>query len=296
MTLGIPLFYFPEVSVARAHLAEALAIYDPQKHRTHAFLYGQDPGIACRGFEAWALGLLGYPDQARKVMDETLRLAERQSHPFSLAYALHFEAIVHQLCGHPQLTEERAEAEISLSKEQGFPLFIGGGTAFQGWAFVEKGRRDEGIVRIKGGIDAWQSTGAELARSYWLILLAEAYGKIGQAENGLSTVADAFAAMNKNEEHFYEAELYRVKGDLLLLSGNPSRDAEACFDKAIDIARGQNTKIFELRAATSLSCLWQKLGKRQEAQQLLGEIYSWFTEGFDSADLKKAERLLNGLN
>jgi predicted ATPase len=125
---------------------------------------------------------------------------------------------------------------------------------------------------------------------------AEAYGKIGQAENGLSTVADAFAAMNKNEEHFYEAELYRVKGDLLLLSGNPSRDAEACFDKAIDIARGQNTKIFELRAATSLSCLWQKLGKRQEAQQLLGEIYSWFTEGFDSADLKKAERLLNGLN
>ena len=296
MTLGIPLFYLPDFTRARAHLAEAITLYDPERHRAHAFRYGQDPGIACQGFEAWALGLLGYPNQARALMDETLRLAVRQSHPFSLAYALHFESIVHQLCREPQLAEQRAEAEVSLSQEQGFPLFVGGGTAFQGWALVEKGQKEGGIGRMRQGIEFWHATGAELARSYWLILLADAYGIIGQPENGFATLTQATSAIEKNEEHFYEPELYRIKGELLLLHRRGQEvEAEACFQKAIEVARRQKTKTLELRAVVSLSRLWNKTAKRHEARVLLGGIHSWFTEGFDTIDLRNAEALLQGL-
>ena len=295
MTLGIPLFYLRHVTRAHAHLAEALALYDPEQHRVHAFRYGQDTGIACRGFDAWALCLLGYPDQAIKIMDEALRLAERQAHPFSLAFAFHFESIVHQFCRDPQLTEERAEAEIALSKEQGFPLFVAGGTAFKGWALVAKGEVKEGISQLRWGIDAWQYTGAELARSYWLILLAETYETTGQIENGLSTVAEAFSAMNKKGEHFYEAELHRIKGDLLLHYPNAELEAESSFQRAIDVARDQDMKMFELRAVISLSRFLKKNGKRLQAQHLLGEIHDRFTEGFDTPDVTDAKTLLNEL-
>jgi len=295
MTLGIPLFYLRQLPRARTHLAEALALYSPEQHRVHAFRYGQDPGIACAGFDAWALCLLGYPSRAKQLMDETLRLAEAQAHPFSLAYALHFQSIVHQLCREPELTEQRAEAEITLSNEQGFPLFVAGGTAFKGWALVAKGEVEKGLFQMRAGIDAWKGTGAEVARSYWLILLAETYEKTGQIEKGFSTVAEAFSAMNKNNEQFYESELHRVKGDLLLHCRDTELRAETCFRLAIDLAQSQDMKMFELRAVISLGHLLRKNGKRQEALQLLRQIHGRFAEGFDTADLMNAKILFNEL-
>ncbi|HXV83278.1 MAG TPA: AAA family ATPase [Candidatus Binatia bacterium] len=296
MTVGIPMFYLRQLTHARTHLAQSLALYNPQQHRVHAFRYGQDPGIAAAGFDAWALCLLGYPSQGRKLMDETLKLAETQAHPFSLAYALHFASIVHRLCREPQLTEERAEAEIALSKEQGFPLFVAGGTAFKGWALVAKGEIEEGLSLMRWGIDAWQKTGAELARSYWLILLAETYEQTGRIEDGLSTVAQAFSAMNKNSEYFYESEVYRVKGDLLLHSHSTEREAEICFRHSIDVARRQGMKLFELRAVSSLSRFLKENGKGPEALQLLREVHGGFSEGFDMPDLADAEMILNTLS
>jgi class 3 adenylate cyclase/predicted ATPase len=295
MTLAIPLFYLSDTTRCRAHLDEAIAIYDPERHRSHAFLYGQDPGMACRGFQAWMLGLLGYQDQAKKTIDQTVELAHKQAHPFSLACALHFASLVYQLCREPGETELRAEAEMSVSKEQGFPLFVGGGTALRGWALLEEGQKEAGISQMQQGIAAWHSTGADLARSYWLVLLAEAYGTIGQAANGLATLAEAFSAISKNEEHFYEAELYRVKGDLLLQAGALEPEAEACFHQAIDIARRQSTKTLELRAVMSLSVLWKTKGRVEQARELLGEVYDWFSEGFDSVDLTHAKALLHEL-
>lgn len=292
MTLGIPFFYCANFTQACAHLGEALALYIPQQHRAHAFLYGQDPGIACSGFQAWALLLMGYPDQARKIMAHTLRLAKRQSHPFSLAYALHFKALVHQVCDEPPWVEKITHTQIALCQEQGFPLFSGSGMIFQGWALVEKGNGQEGIVRMQRGIEIWRSTGAELARTYWSALLAESYGTIQQVEKGLAAITEAFSTMDKNEAFFYEAELYRIKGDLLLRLKGSALEAEDYFQQALAIAKRQKTKLLELRAATCLGRLWKESGKRQEARKLLGEIYNWFTEGFDTADLKQAEALL----
>jgi predicted ATPase len=148
---------------------------------------------------------------------------------------------------------------------------------------------------MRWGIDAWQKTGAELARSYWLILLAETYEQTGRIEDGLSTVAQAFSAMNENSEYFYESEVYRVKGDLLLHSHSTEREAEICFRRSIDVARRQGMKLFELRAVSSLSRFLKENGKGPEALQLLREIHGGFSEGFDMPDLADAETILNTL-
>ena len=296
MTLGISLFYMGHIRQARTHLAEALALYDPEEHRTHAFRYGQDPGIASRGFDAWALALLGFTDQARTAIAATVRLAESQCCPFSLAYALHFESLIHQLCRDAAATQKAAEAEISVSHEQGFPLFAGGGTALKGWALVERGEEREGISLLRSGIDAWRSTGAELARSYWLVLLADTYGRMREPKMGLRTIAEALTAMQRNEERFYEAELYRVKGELLLQYGDRQCEAEASFRHAIDTSRAQETTTLELKAVTSLCLLWTKTGRGAEARQLLRDTRHRLSEGFDTADFRDAARLPTGLD
>ncbi len=192
---------------------------------------------------------------------------------------------------------------------------MAGGTGLRGWALAEQGQGEEGIVQIRQGLSAWQATGAELARPYILALLAEAYGKGGQAEEGLSVLAEALAVVDKTGERCHEAELYRIKGELtrqkfqvsgskfqvppspqpLIPSPQAEAEAEACFHTAIEIARRQQAKSLELRAVMSLSRLWQQQGKKEEARQMLSEIYSWFTEGFDTADLQEAKALLEEL-
>jgi predicted ATPase len=308
--LGNTLFWLGEEGSARVHLEQSLALYDPQQHSSLAFTYGSDPGVICLAYRAFALWCLGYPDQALQSMHEALTLAQRLAHPHSLAFALTWAAILHWLRRESQATKEQAEAAIALATEQGFPFWVAQGTMMRGWALADQGQGEEGIAQLHEGVTAYRATGAEVFLAGWLALLTEAYGKVGQTKEGLRVVDEALTLVEKKGEHVYEAELYRLKGTLTLPS-NVQRlkskatkgpesgvrrlgsDAEECFWKAIEVARRQQAKSLELRAAMSLARLWQHQVKKEEARKLLAEVYSWFTEGFDTADLQEAKALLD---
>src|SRR5262249_1586965 len=302
--LGSTLFHLGEFGAARAHLEQSLALYDSQRYRSHEFLYGREPGVFGLSEAALVLWHLGYPDQALQKSDAARTLAQELSYPYSVAAARVHAALLHQLRRERLLTQEWAEAGITLAREHGFPNWLGQGTVLQGWARAEQGQREEGITQMRQGLATRQTIGAGIFQSYHLVLLAEAYGKAVQVEEGLAALAEALEVVDKSGERFYEAELYRLKGKLTLVQSrvqrlassvgnpqsafrNPQSEAEACFHKAIAIARRQGAKSLELRAVMSLSRLWQQQGKREEARQLLAEIYGWFTEGFDTKDLQE---------
>jgi TOMM system kinase/cyclase fusion protein len=294
--LGIAWFWLGELPSARGHLEQTIALYNPQQHRSQAFRAGQDPGVLCRAYSAWALGLLGYPDQALEKIHEAVTLGRDLSHPHSLVFALYLVASLHQLRRDVPATHEWAEATLALSREQLFPYWLAVGRITRGWALANHGHGGEGIEEIRQGLAAYQATGAELGRPWFLALLAEAYGKAGQAEEGLHVVAEALAAAANIGEGFFEAERYRLKGELLLARAVEKQTvAESCFHQALDSARQQQAKWLELRTAVSLSRLWQRQGKHAEARQLLEPIYGWFTEGFDTVDLQEARALLEEL-
>jgi predicted ATPase len=303
-TLGNTLNYLGEFAAAQAHLAQGIALYDPQQHHAHAFRYGHDPGVICRTYAAVTLWWLGYPDQALQRSHEALTRARELAHPFSLVSALLFAAWLHHLRREWPLTHERAEALIALATEQGSAQFVAGGTIFRGCALAERepapgagqGQVEAGMAQMQQGLAAWRATGAEVLRPYGLALLAEASAKVGQVEEGLTLLAEALALTNDKGERRWEAELHRLQGELLLArSAEHDMEAETCFRQALDVARRQQAKSWELRAAMSLSRLWQRQGKYDEARQLLAEIYGWFTEGFDTADLQEARILLDQL-
>jgi predicted ATPase len=234
---------------------------------------------------------------------ELLTLIREVSHPFRLAYALTLAAMLHYDLREQEAVQERAEAVIALCTEYGFPLWLAGGTILRGWALAAQGQAEAGIAQMHQGLAVWQAMEAETGLSCWLALLAEAYGNAGQTEAGLRVLAEALAAVHKSGERRWAAELYRLKGELLLrqpvgadLKAISTEEAETCFRQALDIARGQQAKSLELRAAMSLSRLWQRQGKREEARQLLGEAYGWFTEGFDTADVQEVKVLLDELS
>ena len=259
--------------------------------------------------------MLGYPDQALQRSHEALALAQELTLPLSVGNALFFSAWVHHFRREWPLTHERAEAAIALATEQGFAVLLAGGTIFRGVTLAAqsstldtgrgRGQAEEGIAQIQQGLEAWRATGAKVFRPYGLALLAEASAQVGQIETGLTLLAEALAAANDTGERRWDAELPRLKGELLLQSGvrGPESgvstphfaEVEACFRRALDIARQQQAKSLELRAAMSLSRLWQRQGKRAAAHQLLAEVYHWFTEGFDTADLQEAKALLDAL-
>jgi predicted ATPase len=205
-----------ELSPARVHLEQGIALYDPRHHGSHAFLYGQDPKVACLSELALALWLLGYPDQAMKRSEEAITLAHELAHPFSLAFALIFTAMIQQFRRDVEATKVRAERALTYVTEQEFPNWIMFGTLLQGWALAEQGQGDEGIAQICQGLPTYRGMGSELQRSYFLTLLTEAYGKVGQTEEGLNTLAEALDVADRIGERFYEAELYRLKGELTL--------------------------------------------------------------------------------
>ncbi len=234
--------------------------------------------------------------------------AQELSHPFTLVFAFYFTAMLHQFRRERQIVQERVEALLRISTEQGFALYLAWGTILRGWALAQQGEIEAGIAQLQQGLTASQTVGAEMMRSYSLALLAETYGKVGKIEEGLSLLTEALALVDKNEERNWEAELYRLKGELLLkdeggrfvLSAveglQDELSPQACFLKAIEVARQQQAKSWELRATVSLCRLWQKQGRHEEARQMLAEIYGWFTEGFDTVDLKEAKALLEELS
>ncbi len=203
----------------------------------------------------------------------------------------------HQFCRAGRAAQECAEAALVLATEQGFPFWRTFGSMPHGWALAQQGQAREGIEQIRQGLMAFRATGAELGRPYWLALLAEAYGTMGQPAAGLTVLAEALTLAGATGERWYEPELHRLKGALLLQqSADNHTEAQACFQHALEIARAQQARSLELRAATSLSRLWQQQGKRNTARLLLSEVYTWFTEGFDTADVQEARVLLEELS
>jgi class 3 adenylate cyclase/predicted ATPase len=295
--LGNTLFWLGEFASARTHLEQGMALYDPQQHRSLAFLYGTDPGVVCLSYSAWALGLLGYADQALQTSAEALALAQRMAHFHSLALALTWAIYLHQARRELHAVQERVKALVALAAEQGFPYWLALGTILGGWALSQQRQAVAGIAQMHQGLAAYRATGAELFRTYWLALLAEAYGTAGQVQEGLLVLEEALALVDTNGERYWEAELYRRKGELLLQSGvwDAAQGAAVCFQQALAVARRQHAKALELRAALSLSRLWHHQGKRAEVYQLLAAVYGWFTEGFATADLQDARTLLDTL-
>jgi tetratricopeptide (TPR) repeat protein len=301
---GEALFLLGDFVKAKDNFEQGVAFYNASQHRSDSFLYGNDTGGSCLSYEALVLWLLGFPDKALKMSQQALTLAREIAHPFNLAFALTWASFLHQLRGQEQLAWQQAEEVVSLANKHGFPLWGAWGAVLRGWAVVRKGRGEEGIQEIVQGLEAWCATGAQIARPWMLTPLSDSYRGLGQTGEGLSVVAEALAGVEKTGEHQYEAELYRLKGELLLPSTRVSRnqdesatrEAESCFREAIEIARRQQAKSLELRSSTSLSRLWQQRGKKQQARRMLAEIYGWFTEGFDTSDLKEAKALLEELD
>ena len=225
-----------------------------------------------------------------------MTLAQQISHPFSLGYALTIAAGFHLMRGEGHTAQECVDASIHLAMDQGFPHWRAHGLVLRGSTLVHQGQAKEGIEQITEGLRTYRATGAALGRPFFLALLAEAHGTMGRPEAGLTALAEALTLVDKTGERHYEAEIYRLKGELLLQRpSNNATEAETCFHHALDLARNQQAKSWELRAATSLARLWYQQGKRQEAHDLLAPVYHWFTEGFDTADLQEAKALLDAL-
>jgi predicted ATPase len=246
--------------------------------------------------DAWALWTLGYPDQALRRSHQARRLAEELAHPHTLAYTFCHLAMLHQYRQDREETYRHAEAAMRVSREQGFPFWLGAGLIFQGWARTTRHQLAEQIPSMHEGMSMYRATDATMWVPYFLTLLAEAYGAVCQPEAGLRLLDEARTVMNSTQERFYEAEVHRVQGTLVLAQAADQHTlVETCFQHALDIAHRQQTRSWELRAAVSLSRLWQQHGKRDEARELLVSIYGWFTEGFDTADLQEAKALLEEL-
>jgi class 3 adenylate cyclase/predicted ATPase len=265
--LGATLLPLGAVAAALTHYAQGMPLYDSQQHRAAAFLYGGDAGVVWyHSHAAWALRLLGYPDQGLAQSQQAVTLAQQSANPFSLSSALCTAACFHQCRREVRAAQEYAESGISLATEQGFPYWRAFSSILRGWALVQQGQAKEGIEQMIQGLVAHRATGAELGRTYFLALLAEAYGTTGEPEAGLTVLTEALTRVDTTGERWYEAELHRLKGELLLQqSSDHQAEAENCFHHALEIARSQQAKSFELRTATSLAKLWQQQGKRQEA-------------------------------
>lgn len=236
---------------------------------------------------------MGYPEQARQRLHEGLTLAQELAHPLSLSVTFIIAARFHALRGEQHAVRELAARLTSLATAHGFAQFVAAGTIMQSWSVAMQGQAVPGILRMRQALEAYRLTGAQAGLPHYLTLLAEAHGLAGQPEEGLRVIAEALALARQHEDHVYDAVLYRLQGELLLACPHePHPAAEACFQQALAIARRQQARSLELRAATSLARLWQRQSKGAAAHALLTEVYSWFTEGLDTAALQESKALL----
>jgi predicted ATPase len=294
--LGFVLFALGEYTTARAHLDETISFYEPQAHH-HPFvvLVGKDAGTSAQAYDACCLWCLGYPEQALKRSHEALALARELDHAFTLADVLCFGGcLFSEMRRDVQALKDNAEELMRLSNEK-VPGWLGEGHRSRGEALAMLGQVEEGMAQMREGMALEQSVGVRCYLSGTLGHLAEAQAKAGQPLEGLTTLTEALALVEETDERHWEAELYRVRGELLLAQGDEA-EAEASFHKAIEVARGQSAKSWELRATVSLCRLWQQQDKREQARQRLAEIYGWFTEGFGTTDLIEARTLLEELS
>ncbi len=295
-------FIMGKLPSALEHLDQMNAFYNPEEHSHLAFIYGQDPGLISLCSTASVLWGLGYPDRAIEQSRKMIETARRVNHPFSLAAALALDSLFHLLRRDAGALEERGKEVAALAEEKGFLFFVGVGVFKIGWVLARQGRVEEGLAKLHQALDLYRATGVRFTLTDLLGSLAEAYGMAGDVEKGLEFMSRALAEVERGGERYYEAELYRLKGELLLKKAERNdraameKEAEACFRQSLDVARRQMAKSFELRTAVSLGRLLKKQGKESEAKKLVEDIYGWFSEGFDTPDLQEAKSLIEELS
>ena len=293
MDLGLIAFFRGDPVTARAHLEQSLRLSDVHQSPLPLFAAGYEARVTTLISLALALWMLGYADQAQQRSQEALARAQQVEHTPSLAWAQLIATVLSQHRRDVAATQADAEALMALATVQGFEHRVAQGRMLRGWALAMQGDAATGMAHIQQGMAAVQTIGQKLNRPCHLGYLAEAYGQAGQPEAGLSVLDEALTLVEATEERWWEAEVSRLKGELLLRLPRPDiPQATACFHQALDVARRQQAKALELRAALSLSRLWQQQGQRDQARQLLTEIYSWFTEGFETPDLQEARMWL----
>ena len=291
------LVWLGRLDEARGHAERGMSLYDKTEHRSHAFVYGgHDPGMCSRKYASWAFWLLGYPTRALDESVASLRLAEELAHGPSLVLARVWACIFHDLRREVPVVQEHVRSLITVATLQSTPQWLAAGTIIDGWVRAELGEEGAAVVRITEGLNVYASTGAALFMPYFLSLLARACARTGETAVALQAISEALDKARATGELVWEPELLRLEGEMRLAS-RPADVAGArqCFHRAIEIARRQQARSWELRAALSLARLLVAAGQPAEARGTLGVVYGWFTEGFDTPDLKDASALLNQL-
>jgi len=295
--VGCPLFYLGQLTQARPYFERAVSIYDPAQHRALAWLYGQEPGMTARSYLAYTMWLLGYPDQAAEHNQESLKLGRKVDHALSLGHALYFAALHAHLRRDWGALRVLADELVLMGRERKLAFWLPAGRLLTGLMMTREGDGLIGIEEMRSGIEALSAVNTALCLTSVYCLMSEGYAQVGRTTEALAAIQTALDLTRRTRECFFEPELHRFQGELLLRQGRRDAEskAEECFCRAADVARQQCARSWELRASTSLSRLWLLQGKQAQAFELLGPVCNWFTEGHDSADLKEARELLQEL-
>jgi predicted ATPase len=295
--MGSSLLLRGEVAEGRKHLDQSIAFYEPIEHRPLATRFGEDQRVAHLCWRSIALWALGYPEEGIADANNAIKDAEEIGHAGTLLFALAIPSMTHVQCGNYLIETTRSAQAIALADEKSAPFFRAIGTVNHGCVLALTGKAEDAVHIISSGIAAWRSTGATMFLPMWLTHLAAAYADLRQLDDALHCIGEAKSIVETTGERWCEAEVNRVTGEIALMS--PKRDvlqAESHFERALSVARQQQAKSWELRATTSMARLWRDQGKRDEAREFLAPVYGWFTEGFDTRDLKEAKGLLEELS
>jgi class 3 adenylate cyclase/predicted ATPase len=291
--MGVSLLHTGDIQEARVHIDRAIALYDPAKHRQLATRFGQDVRVALLFYRSLALWPLGYPEGALAEADRAISDAREINQAASLMAALTLTSLSQIHCGSYARANAQLDEVITLANETGALFWKVGGMLVQGCLFAIAGKASDAVRVITSGLSAWRATGTTVWVPTYLSYLTRAYAELGQFDEASRCISEAIVAVQTTNESWYEAEVHRIAGEIALMS--PKRDAakaEACLERALAVARQQQAKSWELRAATSMARLWRDKGKPHQARELLAPVYGWFTEGFDTLDLKQAKALL----
>ena len=294
--MGMSLLATGDIAESQAHLDRAIALYDPGEHRPLATRFGQDLGVSTLSYRSFASWFLGYPEAALATADLALKDAREIGQAATLMYTLNFIPLTYIYCGDYAAAKAQADEVVALADEKGSLFWKAFGMMNQGCLFALTAKASDAVQMITSGITAWRSTGATLWAPLRMSHLARAYAELGQFDDARRSVGKAMTAVETAKERWCEAEIHRVAGEIALMSPEPdAAKAEAYFECALAVARKQQAKSWELRGAMSMARLWRSQGKPQQARELLAPVYGWFTEGFDTLDLKEAKALLEQL-
>jgi class 3 adenylate cyclase/predicted ATPase len=294
---GHTLLHNGDIAEARAHYDKGIALYDPAEHRPLATRFGQDTGVAILSYRSWALWLLGYPEAALADAEQALKDAREIGHAATLMFALGVTTTSHTFCGDYATANLQADELTALADEKGALFWKANAMMHGGSVFALTGETSNAIHMITSGITAWRSTGATLYMPWYLSYLTKAHAEIGQFDDAWRCIGEAMTAIETTKERVWEAEVHHIAGEITLKSPEPdAARAQAYFEHALAVARIQQAKSLELRAAMSLARLLRDQGKRDAARGLLAPVYGWFIEGFDTLDLKEAKALLDDLH